>query len=266
MILSGYNLQFGFKQQYSQAAVPPALINIITENVREPLHDGNIGCGVFVEIQKAFDTVDHQILLVKLNHYGIRVVSNDQFKSYLSNRNPCIHKWIWIRSRCYKLWHSCRICSRTPSVFVHVNDLNQAITFCKAHHFADDTNLLCLSNSIKKLNGLVNSDLNHLVNWLNANKGSLSVKKDWNSNIKNITQKNRKTMGLLRRFQPILPRSSLLTIYKTFIRSQLDFADVIYDQACNSSFHEKLESIQYNACLAITGAIRKTSSEKLYQC
>ena len=72
-------------------------------------------------------------------------------------------------------------------------------------------------------------------------------------------------MGLLRRFQPILPRSSLLTIYKTFIRYQLDFADVIYDQACNSSFHEKLESIQYNACLAITGAIRKTSSEKLYQ-
>ena len=72
-------------------------------------------------------------------------------------------------------------------------------------------------------------------------------------------------MRLLRRFQPILPRSSLLTIYKTFIRSQLDFADVIYDQACNSSFHEKLESIQYNACLAITGAIRGTSSEKLYQ-
>ena len=72
-------------------------------------------------------------------------------------------------------------------------------------------------------------------------------------------------MGLLRRFQPIIPRSSLLTICKTFIRIQLDFADVIYDQACNSSFHEKLESIQYNACLEITGAIRGTSSEKLYQ-
>ena len=72
-------------------------------------------------------------------------------------------------------------------------------------------------------------------------------------------------MGLLRRFQPVLPRSSLLTIYKTFIRSQLDFVDVIYDQAYNSSFHEKLESLQYKACLAITGEIRGTSSEKLYQ-
>ena len=49
--------------------------------------------------------------------------------------------------------------------------------FFKVHHFADDTNLLYLSNSIKKLNKLVNPDLKHLVNWLNANKISLNVKK-----------------------------------------------------------------------------------------
>ena len=72
-------------------------------------------------------------------------------------------------------------------------------------------------------------------------------------------------MGLLRKFQQICPRSSLLTIYKTFIRSRLDYADIIYDQAYNSAFHDKLESIQYNACLAITGAIRGTSTEKIYQ-
>ena len=58
-----------------------------------------------------------------------------------------------------------------------INDLNQAIKFCNVHHFADDTNLLCLSNPIKKLNKLVNADLKRLVNWLNANKISLNVKK-----------------------------------------------------------------------------------------
>ena len=58
------------------------------------------------------------------------------------------------------------------------NDLNQAIKFCKVHHFADDTNLLCLSNSIKTLNKLVNADLKHLANWLNANKISLNIKKN----------------------------------------------------------------------------------------
>ena len=62
-----------------------------------------------------------------------------------------------------------------------------------------------------------------------------------------------------------MPRSTLLTIYKTFIRSRLDYADIIYDQAYNSAFHDKLESIQYNAWLAITGAIRGTSTEKIYQ-
>ena len=62
-------------------------------------------------------------------------------------------------------------------LFLYVNDLNQAIKFCKVHHFADDTNLLCMSNCIKKLNKLVNADLKHQVNWFNANKISLNVRK-----------------------------------------------------------------------------------------
>ena len=72
-----YNLQFAFRQKYSTSH---ALINI-TENIRKDLDDGNIGCGVFVDLQKAFDTVDHQIQSPKLNHYGICGVSNDWFKN-----------------------------------------------------------------------------------------------------------------------------------------------------------------------------------------
>ena len=56
-----YNLLFGFRQQYSTSH---ALINI-TEKIRKALDDGNIGCGVFVDLQEAFDTADHQILLAK---------------------------------------------------------------------------------------------------------------------------------------------------------------------------------------------------------
>ena len=60
-----YNLQFGFTQQYS---ISHALIKI-TENIRKALDGRNIGCRVFVDLQKAFDTVDYQILLAKSNHY-----------------------------------------------------------------------------------------------------------------------------------------------------------------------------------------------------
>ena len=62
-----------------------------------------------------------------------------------------------------------------------------------------------------------------------------------------------------------LPRSSLLTIYKLFARSHLDYGDVIYVQPNNSSFSDKIESLQYNAVLAITDAIGGSSKEKLYQ-
>ena len=80
-----------------------------------------------------------------------------------------------------------------------------------------------------------------------------------------MSNKISKTIGLLRKLQNTLPRQALLTIYKCFIRSHLDCGDVIYDQAYNLSFHQKLELIQCNAALALTEAIRGSSKKKLYQ-
>ena len=77
-----------------------------------------------------------------------------------------------------------------------------------------------------------------------------------------VSLKISKTLGLLRKLHNLLPRSALITIYKAFVRPYLDYGDILYDQAYSMSFHHKLESIQYNACLAITGAIRGTSKEK----
>ena len=73
---------------------------------------------------------------------------------------------------------------------LYINDVNQAIKFCKVHHFDDDTNLLCLSNSIKKLNKLVNADSKPLANWLNANKVSLNV----NAEMVNLSKRSLKVI------------------------------------------------------------------------
>ena len=76
-----YNLQFGFRQNHSTTH---ALIHL-TKKIREQLDSGKYGCGIFVDFQKAFETVDHTILTQKLNYYGVRGKANNWFSSYLKN-------------------------------------------------------------------------------------------------------------------------------------------------------------------------------------
>ena len=76
-----YDLQFGFRQTYSTSH---ALIHL-TDKIREQLDSGNFACGIFVDLQKAFAAVDHDIHIKKLNHYGVRRVANNWFSSYLQN-------------------------------------------------------------------------------------------------------------------------------------------------------------------------------------
>ena len=69
----------------------------------------------------------------------------------------------------------------------------------------------------------------------------------------------------MRKFQLILRRHSLITIYKTSIRSHLEYGEVVYDSTFNKSFNQRLECIQYNAAIAIARAIRGASSGKHFQ-
>ena len=169
-----YSKQFGFRKAHS---TEHTLINIV-ERIRNAIDKGEFACGVFVDLQKAFDTVDHEILLAKLDHYGVRGIVNDWFRSYLTNRSQFVSLG-GSKSQLKPINHGVPQGSVLgPLLFlVYINDLHHCIRTSETYHFADDTHLLNFSKTVWNLCGRVNSDLRVLVSWLNANKISLNTNK-----------------------------------------------------------------------------------------
>ena len=89
-------------------------------------------------------------------------------------------------------------------------------------------------------------------------------KLDFDECNKGVFEKTSKSIGFIYKPRNFLTKASLLQIYKSFVRPNLDYGDIIYEKFFAGYFQKKLESIQYNAGLAITGAIRGTSREKIY--
>ena len=168
-----YKLQFGFRKKHS---TNHALVDI-TENIRKALDNGKFACGIFIDLRKAFDTVNHNILINKLNHYGIRV-ANNWYKSYLTNRS----QYVSIQghnSEIEQINHGVPQGSVLgPLLFLlYINDLHAAIKYSTVYYFADDTNLLNINSSPKQLQKHLNIDRKQLYKWLLANKISLNCAK-----------------------------------------------------------------------------------------
>ena len=92
----------------------------------------------------------------------------------------------------------------------------------------------------------------------------LDKRSNFKEHIQSKMNKCYKMIGVIKRLSVNLPRNALLRIYKLFIRPKLDCGDIIYDKPHNEYFKNKIENIQYKACIAITGAIQGTSQEHLY--
>ena len=144
------------------------------ESIQKALDVGQFACGISIDLEKAFVTVSHDILLEKLNTYVITGISNGWFRSYLSNRTQFVAiNGFNSDSKTVKYG--------VPQVSVlglllllfFINDLNIAIKNSETFHFVDVTCLLNIKNSIKKVNKVVN--LKFLIQWLHANKMSLNT-------------------------------------------------------------------------------------------
>ena len=136
-------------------------------------------CGIFIDLQKAFDTVDHTILLKKLDHYGVFGIVNDRFTSYLTARKQITEIGPLNISKKAKVLSGVPQGSVPgPLLFlVYINYICNSCNQMKFYLFADDTNLLYADKNLKSLESTINDELCKLYDWLKANKLSLNIKK-----------------------------------------------------------------------------------------
>ena len=172
-----YELQFGFRKNHS---TNHAIISIM-QKIQDSIQNNRFSIGVFIDLQKAFDTVNHSILLEKLDHYGISGISNTWFRSYLTERQQFV-SISGDKSELTTIEHGVPQGSVLgPLLFlIYINDLHQCIINSTSFHFADDTNLLFVPpNRVRNRNIVrrLNVDLKSLNNWLLANKISLNSSK-----------------------------------------------------------------------------------------
>ena len=169
-----HNLQFGFRKKHSTAH---ALISL-TEKIKQTIDNGNLACGVFIDLKKAFDTVNHTILLKKLEHYGIRGVPLQWFKSYLTDRKQYV-------SVCGNISETLQIKCGVPQgsvlgpllFLLYINDLAKVSEKLTFFLFADDTNIYYESSNISDIQKTVNKELNKVRKWLEANRLALNIDK-----------------------------------------------------------------------------------------
>ena len=166
--------QFGFRKLHSSYMA----LMVLTDKLIRSLENGEFVIGVYLDFSKAFDTVDHEILLSKLSHYGIRGNCLNWFQSYLSNRKQFV-TYNGVSSPVNRI--TCGVPQGSilgPLLFLlYINDLGNMCSSTTSILFADDTNIFKIGNNLKEMEDELNSELSKISIWLRANKLSLNIGK-----------------------------------------------------------------------------------------
>ena len=165
---------FGFQKKKSTSL---AILDLYNQLVRAIEHK-HFSCCIFLDLAKAFDTVDNSILLDKLEYYGIRGTALNWFKSYLTDRAQKV-------SINGQLSNSNKIKSGVPQgsvlgpllFLLYINDMPSVSKLLKFHLFADDTSIFFSDQNLRNLENTVNHELTKVSDWLTANKLTLNVEK-----------------------------------------------------------------------------------------
>ena len=171
--------QYGYRKIHSTETACLELVDKLMKN----LDKGETPIGFFLDLSKAFDTLDHNILLNKLHHYGVKGIELQWFHSYLSNRTQYV-EIDGIKSQQKEIRTGVPQGSILgPLLFIiYMNDINNVSSKFEAILYADDTSLSAVlktfgSRNSGEISNNINKDLALFCNWLKANKLSLNIKK-----------------------------------------------------------------------------------------
>ena len=162
-----YDYQFGFRENHSTLQ---ALIETV-DNIKLDIDNNKLVCGIFADLSKAFDTVDHSILIKKIDYYGIRGVAKNLITSYLTNRK----QYVQVNgSKSKYLPITCGVPQGSvlgPLLFLlFINDIVHSCPEAKLVMFADNTSVFFSSKKLAQLTAQAKETLKHLMNWFEANR------------------------------------------------------------------------------------------------
>ena len=166
--------QFGFRKNFSTEYATVHLLDKIIDSMSKKEHI----IGIFMDLSKAFDTIDHNILLHKLNNYGVRGIALAWFRSYLSNRK----QYVFVNNENSSMLNiRCGVPQGSilgPLLFlIYVNDITNTSPTLSFFMFADDTSILFSHKDISELTKILNSELINISSWFKCNKLSLNISK-----------------------------------------------------------------------------------------
>ena len=266
--------QSGFRTHHSTVT---ALLEA-TDTWAYNIDKGKINAVVFLDLKKAFDTVNHDVLLSKLNNYGIRDIPHKWFTSYLDKRTQ----------KCSingSLSQSCLLSFGVPQgtilgpllFLLYINDLPNCLTNCQPRMYADDTHLTYAGVSTDNIESCLNNDLAKVHNWLTANKLTLNTTKaqplplgrgkgclhlqifqdpklmelNWSSHIDKLTKKIASNIGAIKRVRHLVPQATLQNIFSALVQPHFDYCNVVWGN-CGVTLQQKLQKLQNRAAHFLT--------------
>ena len=278
-----FNFQFGFRKGYSTEY---AILETL-ENLKSAIDDGKITCAVFLDFSKAFDTINHQILLDKLYKYVIRGLPHAWFSSYITNRKQFVKVG---NTESSLKTITCGVPQGStlgPLLFLlYINDLPESSKKLIFRIFADDTNIFYSSKDPEQLQRVINEELGNVLKYCTANKLSINFKKThymlitsprkkvdvqvsacdieqksqikylgvfiddclkWDAQLQYINNKITKNIGILYKLRYYVSMNTLKQLYYTLIYPYLNYGLMSWGTACQTRLKKMKTS--HNNCL-----------------